>query len=199
MSLAKEAQNLDGFSVPMAPPEPERQVVRPDESAQPLPSMPQEPEALEDSALADDMQGTLLIQVDEGDPVEMFDFTLPLVPGGADQSDLEPATIEVEEENEIEVESDPWKWNVTSFLDWLQGMMKGVPSHSGKDTAGCERAISYLEALDKEISIDDLLPTHIFDHGNSEKPLTTELEEYLDWTDPIRKNPEPLGTKRFLV
>lgn len=152
MSLAKEAQNLDGFSVPMAPPKPEQQVVRPDESAQPLPSMPQEPEALEDSAMADDMQGTLLIQVDEGEPVEMFDFTLPLVPGGADQSDLEPAAIEVEEENEIEVESDPWKWSVTSFLDWLQGMMRGVPSHSGKDTAGCERAIAYLEALDKEIS-----------------------------------------------
>jgi hypothetical protein len=152
MSLAKTAQNLDGFSVPMAMPKPESQVVQPALTPQnPFQTSPTEPEPL-DSALADDAQGTLLIQVDDGEPVEMFDFTLPLVPGGADQSDLDPATIEVEEDEEIEVESDPWKWNVGSFLSWLQNMLQGIPSHSGKDTAGCERAIAYLEVLDKEIS-----------------------------------------------
>jgi len=137
MSLAKEAQNFDGFSVPMAP-----QPAMPTEEPRPL--------AAEDTAMADDL---VLIQVDEDDAHD-YDFTLPTVPGGDDQNDLfaEPVAIEVEEPNEIEVENDPWKWQVAGFLDWLQKMLQGVPRHSGKDTAGCERAIAYLEALDKEIS-----------------------------------------------
>jgi len=81
-----------------------------------------------------------------------FVFELPTVPGGEFQDDIEePHEIEVEDE-EIEVESDPWKWQVANFCEWLQDKMQGIPRHSGRDSAGLERASAYLEQLDREIS-----------------------------------------------
>ena len=88
----------------------------------------------------------------EGDLV----LTLDNVPGGLDQEEIveEPGSIEVEEPEEVEVSNDPWDWGgvASKFLPWLSKMMQGVPVHSGRDTAGLERAIAYLEALDREIS-----------------------------------------------
>lgn len=40
----------------------------------------------------------------------------------------------------------------SKFLGYLQGRIGKIPPHSGKTTAGCERAIVYLKLLDKEIS-----------------------------------------------
>ncbi len=81
-----------------------------------------------------------------------FIFELSAVPGGEYQDELEePSEIEVSDE-EVEIESDPWKWTVASFLEWLQSKMQGIPSHSGRDSAGLERAMAYLEQLDREIS-----------------------------------------------
>ena len=80
-------------------------------------------------------------------------LTLDKVPGGDDQEEIEePTDIEVEPEEEVEVVQDPWAWEISSFVPWLSEKMQGVPRHSGRDTAGLERAISYLERLDKEIS-----------------------------------------------
>lgn len=48
-----------------------------------------------------------------------------------------------------------WNWKergASGFLPWLKERFESVPKHSGKDTAGVERAISYLNKLDKEIS-----------------------------------------------
>lgn len=38
------------------------------------------------------------------------------------------------------------------FIQYVLEKIKKIPSHSGKTTSGCERAISYLRLLDKEIS-----------------------------------------------
>jgi hypothetical protein len=92
-----------------------------------------------------------LIQVDDEAP-QMFSFELPLVPGGEYQEDIEPAEIEVEEDEEIEIVDDPRAWQISSFLDWLSGRMRAVPPHSGRDSVGIERAMAYLEAIDREIS-----------------------------------------------
>jgi hypothetical protein len=128
----------------------------------PTETAPADDQELKDDlkGLKDDLKGLLsggdsvAIQVDdEGPKMEEFSFVLPPVPGGDFQDEIEePAEIVVDEPEEIEIESDPWKWVVSSFLSWLQRMMQGVPRHSGRDTAGLERAISYLEALDREIS-----------------------------------------------
>lgn len=48
-----------------------------------------------------------------------------------------------------------WDWEskgAEGFISWIKERIEGVPKHSGMDTAGLERAISYLEKLDSEIS-----------------------------------------------
>ena len=138
MSLAKSAQiNYDGMSVPV-------ESLSLDDNYLEVDS--------DDFASSDDELSLVNeeIHVDEAGPE--FIFELSAVPGGDYQDELEePSAIEVEDE-EIEVESDPWKWNVASFLQWLQSKMTGIPRHSGRDSAGLERAMAYLEQLDREIS-----------------------------------------------
>jgi hypothetical protein len=92
------------------------------------------------------------IEVSE-DPTEIT-FTLDKIPGAPDAQEI---IIEPEEEEEIEVASDPeesdvWKWEHSNFLHWLSKMFDKVPAHSGYDTTGLEKAISYFETLDREIS-----------------------------------------------
>lgn len=101
-------------------------------------------------------QGEVMFEVDELFPTNeenVLCFELSNVPGGAFQDEIEePAEIEVEEDNEIEIVDDPWGWQVSDFLGWLSKKMQGVPQHSGRDSVGLERAIAYLEAIDREIS-----------------------------------------------
>jgi len=94
----------------------------------------------------------MVIQIEEEAPGQ-FSFMLPNVPGGDYQDEIEEPAAEIEvSDEELEVESDPWKWQVSNFCQWLSEKMQGVPRHSGRDSAGIERAMSYLEAVDKEIS-----------------------------------------------
>lgn len=139
MSLAKEAQlDLDGFGLPMSEPQPP--------SADDNALMVTEPMMVVQPQNQPSSPSELLVEVDE-EPG--FDFALPMIPGGSDQSELE---VEEGESEDVMVEDDPWGWTVSDFLPWLQKMMNNIPGHSGKESAGLERAISYLEALDKEIS-----------------------------------------------
>ena len=51
--------------------------------------------------------------------------------------------------------SEKWDWEskgAEGFTSWIKERLDTVPRHSGMDTAGLERAISYLEKLDNEIS-----------------------------------------------
>lgn len=94
--------------------------------------------------------GEILLEVSDG---EDLDLTLDAVPGGLDQSEIvDQNALSVDEPEDVVVDSNPWSWKVPTFLKWLNGMMKNVPSHSGVDTVGIERAISYLQKIDKEIS-----------------------------------------------
>jgi len=125
---------------------------------------------MDENYLADDFlsgEGRVALQIDEDEPVgEGFSFVLPLVPGGEEQAELEePAEILVEApEDDIVVETDPWKWSLGDFIEWLNAKMVGIPKHTGKDTTGIERAIAYLHRLDREISnavktdLDGVLP-----------------------------------------
>ena len=42
--------------------------------------------------------------------------------------------------------------DTTGFIAWVKERFDTVPTHSGYDTAGLERAVSYLDKLDSEIS-----------------------------------------------
>lgn len=154
MSLVKKSQfsNLDGFKV-----KPEQLPNLLNDVGELRVDLSVEPENEEEAELLQDggeASGEVSIEVGDDTINQDFSFTLPKVPGGADQEDIvEPAVIEVEEPEEVvEVVSDPWKWTVPSFLSWLQNKMTNVPKHSGRDTAGLERAVAYLEAIDREIS-----------------------------------------------
>ena len=51
--------------------------------------------------------------------------------------------------------SEKWDWEskgATGFVAWVKERFETVPKHSGYDSAGLERAVSYLEKLDSEIS-----------------------------------------------
>ncbi len=72
-------------------------------------------------------------------------------------------------------------------MEWLQDKMDKVPRHSGRDTSGLERAISYLEAVNKEISkavrmdIDNVLEIDTIEKARDEIHNGVErLEERLD-------------------
>lgn len=104
---------------------------------------------IEEDLMSDggEVSGDIEVQFDSGEEVKKeFSFSLPAVPGSDDQEE-----IEVPEEK-IEIEKDPWKWTPGSFLEWLNNKLSTVPKHSGRDSAGIERAISYLEHLDRECS-----------------------------------------------
>jgi len=92
------------------------------------------------------------IEVSEDKPDEVI-FVLDDIPGAPTAQEI----IIEDDEDDVEVEvspgeSDMWSWEPNNFLTWLQGMFDGVPQHSGYDTTGLEKAISYFEVLDKEIT-----------------------------------------------
>lgn len=97
--------------------------------------------------------GSVVVQVDNEEP-KAFNFTLPKFPGAETEEDIEE--FSVEEETPVEVaERDKWDWEsggVSNFLQWLQGMFQTIPKYYGTETAGVERAISYLTKLDQSIS-----------------------------------------------
>lgn len=105
----------------------------------------------------DSLDLAVTLEFENQDPIT---FELPDIPGAPDAEDI---FIEDEDitEPEVEIEEDPeeddiWNWQskgASSFVDWLHSMLKNrVPKHSGYDTTGLEKAISFFEALNKEIT-----------------------------------------------
>ena len=90
------------------------------------------------------------IEVSEDSPDEIV-FVLDEIPGAPDAKEI----ILSEENDDVEVEAevgDDDSWEPSTFLDWLQKKFKSVPAHSGYDTTGLEKAISFFEGMDREIT-----------------------------------------------
>jgi ElaB/YqjD/DUF883 family membrane-anchored ribosome-binding protein len=77
------------------------------------------------------------------------------------EEDLEKNNKDSKEEDENDAKykkskkSDKWDWEskgADGFVLWVKERFDTVPKHSGYDTAGLERAVSYLDKLDSEIS-----------------------------------------------
>lgn len=89
---------------------------------------------------------------------------IPGAPEGAE--DPVEEVIEVVEDKEEDKEEDEndarkgkpagkWDWKskgAEGFLEWIKERFANIPKHSGYDSAGLERACSYLDKLDAEIS-----------------------------------------------
>lgn len=189
MSLAKKAQlDLDGVSVPVKAGD--------DKDVHLL-------DVGED--LGDPMEfATLVLEDEPEDHAQQLSFILPLVPGGEDQKEIvveEPAELSVEETPEnIEVSNDPKKWKLDNFMHWLHHKMNNIPKHSGHDTAGLERTISYLEFLDREISkavrmdIDGILDVDVLEKARDE--LFNGIERCEERLDKIQSSKYPGNKKK---
>jgi len=93
------------------------------------------------------------IEVSGEDAPEDVIFVIDEIPGAPNAQEIVISEEPNGEDIEVEEDGDSgWKWEHSGFLPWLQKMFKNVPSHSGYDTTGLEKAISYFEALDREIT-----------------------------------------------
>ncbi len=69
---------------------------------------------------------------------------------GSDDKDTKEDTNEAKSKK-----NEKWDWSsrgASGFITWIKERIEDVPKHSGYDTAGLERAMSYMEKLDSEIS-----------------------------------------------
>jgi hypothetical protein len=121
----------------------------------------------------DDMHGGGHLLIEEPE-IEIIVQPLDGIPGAGLEHDL-PALVVEEEDSEAEKSDkddkkstsdendakkapkkhEKWDWEskgATGFISWIKERIDDVPKHSGMDTSGLERAISYLEKLDSEIS-----------------------------------------------
>jgi len=115
--------------------------------------------------------GADIVVTQNGEPTVAIDLgDIPGAPPGTKDPEPEPE-IEVNEdeasdENEAKDSSsesssgkkdkdDRWNWKSKSFGDftiWIKDRFSSVPRHTGYDTAGLERAQSYLQKLHNEVS-----------------------------------------------
>lgn len=101
------------------------------------------------------------MEVQEPGEVSIIIEDMPGAPGSPDPIEVveQPEHQEeakVDDSDSKKSKKDPkWDWEsrgATGFIAWVKERCDSVPKHSGYDTAGLERAVSYLEKLDSEIS-----------------------------------------------
>jgi len=106
------------------------------------------------------------MEVGEPVEIEIVIEDLPGAPAGThdpepllevSEDDKEKDKGEVIDENEAKKSKKPEKWDWESkgphgFVAWIKARIDDIPKHSGYDSAGLERAVSYMERLDNEIS-----------------------------------------------
>ena len=99
---------------------------------------------LDDAGLNTPIEEEPVLNLDSGNNFDFLDNHEDLLPG---------AKIVLVKEEEPERET-TWEddHDHSKFIGYMLERLKGIPPHSGQTTVGCEKAISYLRKLDKEIS-----------------------------------------------
>lgn len=112
-----------------------------------------DPENLEPMVEVQEPVGEIQFEIDELPGVEALDpdmeAKLEVVESPEDQSKVDDS------ESKKSKKAPKWDWEskgAQGFVAWIKERLDDIPPHSGYDTAGLERAISYLEKLDGEIS-----------------------------------------------
>lgn len=145
------------------------------------------------------------MEVSEPIEIELVVDELPGAPPGAEIEvvDDEPEEMVVEsdeekmDENEAKkaLKNEKWNWSAKGaegFIPWIKDRLDSIPKHSGKDTAGIERAIAYMEKLDAEISkamrmdIDGELDANKIEGVRSQ--IDNGLDRLNNAIDTIKKN-----------
>lgn len=161
-------------------------------------------EVKEESKEEEDKKDVDIKIVDPEVVVFEFEGALP----GAPEA-IEDPVLEVVEEEEKEApkeskkKNDKWDWEskgATGFFEWVKEMFNKVPSHTGYDSAGLERAVSFLEKLDEEISramksdLDGELDAHKI--AEIRNRIDDGLEKLLDRLDKVKKNTKSKRRKK---
>lgn len=116
------------------------------------------------------VEGPIHVDIEHAD----IEFNLGNVPGAPHAAEIVVEEEPLEKDKKVEVvedkndafdindaktkkskKSEKWDWEskgASGFLTWIKERVDDVPKHSGMDTSGLERAISYLDKLDGEIS-----------------------------------------------
>lgn len=106
------------------------------------------------------------------DILSFLDHDMGTLPGANVLLVSEP---EPTKETNWEEDGDPEK-----FIEYAVTKLKAIPPHTGQTTVGCEKAMSYLRKLDKEISKaiqnDE---SNVIDEQKAEK-LRDKIHEYID-------------------
>lgn len=101
------------------------------------------------------------LEVSEPVDIEIVVEELPGAPTGTKDPVIEVAEepVHVEEQEDAndakKGKETKWDWakrGPHGFVTWVKERLDTVPKHSGYDSAGLERAMSYMEKLDNEIS-----------------------------------------------
>ncbi len=135
-------------------------------------------------------------------PTEDFVIEFPLIPGAEDQTDVEEEELEVEDkgDEDVEVEHDPWKWSLPTFLAWVKERMDNVPRHSGRDVSGVERALSYCNRISKEFpraardDFNNVLDIDMFENARCE--ILDAIERLEDRLEKLNKLKNPKKRKK---
>jgi hypothetical protein len=155
------------------------------------------------------VEGTIHVSTDEDDDFQFdvkkdFSFVLGKVPGSDNDEEIEePAELTVsEEDDKVQVEDDPWKWNHGSFLAWLEDKLKSIPKHDGKTISGLEKALAYLKFIESECSkasrtdIKNQIDTALLEQARHQiYDGISRLQTRLDKLEAI-KNPMKKGRKK---
>lgn len=96
---------------------------------------------------------------DNNDDIIIVD-ELPGAPKGTVDPEPEPEQVlevaeELESDDSGKKKNEKWDWEskgATGFVAWIKERLESVPTHSGYDSSGLERAMAYLDRLDNEIS-----------------------------------------------
>ena len=107
-------------------------------------------------------EGQHTLELQEPVDVEIVVEEIPGAPGSPDPEPIEieeePVHVKEEEEDKNDAKKakkGKWDWESKGphgFVLWVKEMLEGVPKHSGQEESGLERAVSYLEKLDNEVS-----------------------------------------------
>lgn len=144
---------------------------------------------------------------DQEEPLEVtleFPGDLPGAPDSPvheEEPELEVVDGDDDDAKDKKKSKDPkWDWESRGpqgFVVWVQERFDGVPKHSGYDSAGLERAISYLNRLDSEISKAMRLDLGGELDANSVEDIRSTIEEGLDrLEDRLDKVRSKRGKKR---
>jgi ElaB/YqjD/DUF883 family membrane-anchored ribosome-binding protein len=155
------------------------------------------------------------MEVSEPAEIEIVIEDLPGAPAGTHDPEPEPV-LEVSEEddkgavdeNEAKKSKKNEKWDWESqgphgFVAWIKARIDDVPKHSGYDSAGLERAMSYLERLDNEISRAMRLDLDGELDANKIEAVRSQIDEGLsrlhDRLDKVKKHSKTRRKKKAEV